>query len=156
MRTEVEGFTEDFGRLMALTAQIRQHQATEGGVDFGAIRHLAILRAAGPMRASELAERAKCDPALVTRISHHLAERGLLARVPDPVDGRAALLAVTEAGAAAVDKKRGDRSAAFHRMLADWSEEEVREFHSFLTRFLVGLEHEVEKLNQQQQRDANV
>lgn len=136
MRDEVLSFIETFGNLMRLAAQIRQQQAAEGQVDFGDIRLLSHLVEAGPLRPGDLAERADCDPALITRQSQRLMERGLLERLPDPRDGRAALLAVTPVGVAEVAAKQAARTAFMHEVLAGWSAADIAALQHQLDRFI--------------------
>ena len=52
-----------------------------------------------PVRVSELAEKVYADVSTVSRQVTHLVGLGLIERVPDPEDGRAHSLSLTEAGA---------------------------------------------------------
>ena len=52
----------------------------------------------GPLGLSELAELEDLNPTMLSRVVAHLAEAGLARRLPDPSDGRAALVEATPAG----------------------------------------------------------
>ncbi len=59
---------------------------------------LATLVRSGPLRISELAEVEGLNPTMLSRVIGELSAAGLVERVPDPLDGRAALVAATAAG----------------------------------------------------------
>ncbi|MDG4864635.1 MarR family transcriptional regulator, partial [Streptomyces sp. T-3] len=61
---------------------------------------LVRLEEAGPQRATELAGYIGVGKATMSRQLRALEELGLVARTPDPMDGRAALLRLTEEGRA--------------------------------------------------------
>ncbi len=70
--------------------------ATQIGV--GGVSALATLDKCGPMRASALADVEGIAPASITRIVNMLESHDYVRRAPDPSDGRAQLLEVTEVG----------------------------------------------------------
>ena len=74
-----------------------------------------------------------CEPA-VYRFAV-LVGRGLLERQADQFDGRACLLAVTDAGRVAIAKHEQGRQTFFDAVLADWNTEEMRQFARQLERF---------------------
>lgn len=51
-----------------------------------------------PMRMGDLAGLRVCDPSSLTTMALRLEAAGLIARTPDPSDGRARLIALTPAG----------------------------------------------------------
>ena len=57
---------------------------------------LTTLSEHGARRAADLAELFALDKGSVSRVVHQLLELGLIARTPDPADGRASLLSVTD------------------------------------------------------------
>jgi DNA-binding MarR family transcriptional regulator len=87
------------------------------------------------MRASALAMSVQADLSTVSRQVAVLVSRGLLERQADQLDGRASLLAVTDAGRAAVAAHDQGRQAFFDEVLAGWSAGEMRQFAQQLDRF---------------------
>ena len=80
----------------------------------------------GPQRSSALAATVCVDPSTVSRQIADLVDLGLVERRADPQDGRASLLAATEAGQERHRLLHERRDRAFAVMLADWSDEDVR------------------------------
>lgn len=65
-------------------------------------RTLALLRDNGPQRLGELAALSRVTQPGMTRLAAQLADAGLLSRASDPGDSRATVLAITDAGEAAL------------------------------------------------------
>ncbi len=76
---------------------------------------LALVRLRGPLGLAELTELEGLNPTMVSRIVKVLDERGLIRRLPDPSDMRAARVAVTPAGEQAHERVRQQRT----RVLAE-------------------------------------
>jgi len=102
---------------------------------------LHTVAAEGPMRASALAASLQADLSTVSRQVSALVTRGLLERQADQCDGRASLLAVTDAGRAAIAQHEQLRHVFFAEVLADWSDEEMRQFVQQLARFTTAYDH---------------
>src|SRR5829696_6019412 len=84
-------------RLMhPLKAAVREG-APGGGHDRSALLLLFPL-VHGPCRPGVLAEQSHADPSTISRQVAELVRRGLVERQADPSDGRASLLAITDAG----------------------------------------------------------
>jgi DNA-binding MarR family transcriptional regulator len=81
----------------------------------GAFSALASLSAAGPLRPGDLAVREGVAAPTMTRIVAGLEEVGYVRRAPDPQDGRAVLVDITEAGAALLVGERSTRSQELRR-----------------------------------------
>jgi DNA-binding MarR family transcriptional regulator len=64
-----------------------------------------------------------------------LQELGLIEREPDPMDGRAHLLDLTDEGRQRLDHARSGRRQRFHALLATWPTEDVRLVARMLARF---------------------
>ena len=92
----------------------------------GAMSALHTLNADGPLRPSELAAREGVRPPTLTRILTVLEDGGYVARTPDPADGRASLVAVTELGTRTLLETRSARSSELARHLAALNDEERR------------------------------
>ncbi|HRC41648.1 MarR family winged helix-turn-helix transcriptional regulator [Nostocoides sp.] len=89
----------------------------------------------GPVRISSLAERAHVEISTVSRAIAGLERAGIIERVPDPDDGRAHLVSLTDAGREALEAIQAQRTAWFTQLLADWSEQDVAQLLHLLTRF---------------------
>ncbi|MGW3547747.1 MarR family winged helix-turn-helix transcriptional regulator [Janibacter hoylei] len=88
-----------------------------------------------PSRVGDIAERNLTDASTVSRQVSHLTSLGLLAKVPDPADGRAQLVALTDEGAALLDELVARREAWFADLLGDWSEGDISAFIAYVDRF---------------------
>ena len=80
---------------------------------------LATVEAHGPLTPSELAERERVRRPTATRVVAGLADLGLVARTPDPSDGRASLVSVTGEGRALLRRLRTRKDAYLARRLRD-------------------------------------
>jgi DNA-binding MarR family transcriptional regulator len=124
----------EFGRLLRGQA-IWNVLAKEGpGLDPFSVEILAALERCQPVRASRLAEEFTVSRTAVSRHLAPLAGDGLVRTLPDPEDGRAVLLELSEAGRAKLRHHRELRRAAFARLLADWTDEELSVFTVLLHR----------------------
>lgn len=105
-------------------------------VDFGLVIKLVKE---GPMRASDLSEQLCADPSTVSRQVAGLVKAGLLERRADPHDGRASILAPTEAGLSRVQQFVQMRGKIFAPLMAQWSPEDRATFARLLADFAGGL-----------------
>ncbi|MGK8509108.1 MarR family winged helix-turn-helix transcriptional regulator [Nocardia asiatica] len=74
----------------------------------------------GPQRAGRLAELLHAEASTISRQSRSLVAHGLVQRRPDPVDGRACVLAATEEGVRVFEENRALRNRWLADILADW------------------------------------
>ncbi|WP_236067977.1 MarR family winged helix-turn-helix transcriptional regulator [Streptomyces brasiliscabiei] len=95
---------------------------------------LTLLGRHGEMRMSRLAELLAVDMSVTSRHVAHVAERGWIERLPDPVDKRSRILRLTPAGRAVIAEldRRGSRLMADR--LSDWSDDEVGQLARLLGR----------------------
>jgi DNA-binding MarR family transcriptional regulator len=75
----------------------------------------------GPKRSSELAEAVHSDPSTISRHIASLVERGLVERIPDPADRRAAVLAITDQGQSLLVELKQKRCEKAAEALSDWT-----------------------------------
>ncbi len=80
----------------------------------------------GPIRISELAELESLNPTMLSRSISSLVEAGLLARVSDAGDRRAAWVQVSDAGHRLAERMRRERTEVVDRGMADLSSEDRR------------------------------
>ncbi|WP_413098723.1 MarR family winged helix-turn-helix transcriptional regulator [Streptomyces sp. Inha503] len=97
---------------------------------------LSGLARTGPRSAAGLADEIGLDRSGVTRRATRLEEAGLLRREPDPADRRATLLALTDAGRAAIETTRQRLAAHIEDSLASWPPGEAQTFARQLHRFV--------------------
>lgn len=96
---------------------------------------LGYLADHGPMRASEMAEVFHIDKGAISRQVQHLVDLGLVARTPDPDDGRATLVAATEDTVRRMGDVRAHRRKWVDEQLGDWSDDELLDFGKTLGRY---------------------
>ncbi|WP_103939443.1 MarR family winged helix-turn-helix transcriptional regulator [Thermomonospora echinospora] len=128
-------------RVSHLLTRARRHGRTvaEAGVpvDRAAVPVLRLLAdAPGPLRPGELAVRLAVEAPHVTRQLQRLEKAGMVERVPDPRDGRAHRVRLTDAGRAAVDRIRAVSRRWMAEALADWPVPERRLFAALLHRMV--------------------
>jgi DNA-binding MarR family transcriptional regulator len=102
---------------------------------------LVHLISVGPLRASDLSERACLDLSTVSRHLRSLEDEGYVRRAPDPDDGRAQLLAVTPKGERLVRRVRAQRLAMLGEALDGWSDADRSELIRLTRRLAAGLEN---------------
>ncbi|WP_062645865.1 MarR family winged helix-turn-helix transcriptional regulator [Streptomyces maremycinicus] len=131
-------------RITYLSTRARRHDRlmTLAGVplDRAAVALLRQVADSEPLRPGELAQRLGVEASHVTRTVQQLQKSGYVTRVPDPDDGRAQRIQLTEAGRAAVDRVRDAGARGMQLALADWSPEELGQlatlFHRMVDDFL--------------------
>ena len=73
--------------LVRIHRQLRVHSGTD--ITLSQSSALARIEQVGPVRLGALAELEGTTPATMSRVIDSLADRSLIERVPDPLDGRA-------------------------------------------------------------------
>jgi len=119
----------DVARLYLALGRLNRalrRDAREALVGHGGLSALATLIADGPQRAGVLAEAEGITAPAMTRIVNSLTEQGYAARRPDPADGRATLVDVTDAGRELVLSGRAARLRALQDRLSALPEQERR------------------------------
>jgi DNA-binding MarR family transcriptional regulator len=101
---------------------------------------LHTLVCLGPSRVTALAGAVHSDPSTVSRQAAHLVGLGLVERHADPEDGRASLLAITDAGTALLERARQRRDERIAVIIESWQQAEQTQFADLLDRFTDGYE----------------
>jgi DNA-binding MarR family transcriptional regulator len=96
---------------------------------------LSTLSERGTRRAADLAELFALDKGSVSRVVHQLLELGLVERTPDPADGRASILSVTDEAVRRLAEVRDHRREHFDERLAAWEPGEIAQLAQGLERF---------------------
>ncbi|MFB7928507.1 MULTISPECIES: MarR family winged helix-turn-helix transcriptional regulator [Streptomyces] len=131
-----------------LTVLLRRARANQGemarevhpDLESSAYGLLVRLDECGNQRATELAGYIGVGKATMSRQLRALEELGLVAREPDPADGRAWLVALTQEGHDRVRRVREARRARYAGRLADWDTHEVTELARLLHQLNRGME----------------
>ncbi|MFF2045322.1 MarR family winged helix-turn-helix transcriptional regulator [Kitasatospora sp. NPDC058170] len=97
---------------------------------------LSGLARTGPCSAADLGREVGLDRTTVTRRADRLERAGLLRREPDPADGRATLLALTDDGRSTVAATRDRLATAIAASLASWPQTDAQDFARLLRRFV--------------------
>ncbi|MCX5000093.1 MarR family transcriptional regulator [Streptomyces longwoodensis] len=127
-------------RVTYLSTRARRHERLRAlaGVplDRAAVALLRQVADCEPLRPGELAQRLGVEASHVTRTVQQLERSGHVTRVPDPDDGRARRIELTDAGRQAVDRVRAAGVGEMQRALSHWSPEELRQLASLFHRMV--------------------
>src|SRR5690348_9238866 len=104
--------------LGLLVRRLRQAAVTHGELSMPETAALARLDRGGPTSGAALARLERISPQSMGATVAALEARGLVARTPDPDDGRRVLLSVTDAGLAVLRDRRGERTQLLVRALS--------------------------------------
>ncbi|MGA8988200.1 MarR family winged helix-turn-helix transcriptional regulator [Aeromicrobium sp.] len=114
---------------------MRQLPDIHPAMDYGMLLFLlAICDAPDGIRGSELAENLDVHKSTASRAIASLEKIGLVARVPDPDDGRAQLLVAEPLAVSKVEAYRRSGHERLSALLSDWTEDEVKGFARSLAR----------------------
>lgn len=111
-----------------------------GDVEWAAYVLLFHLVRGGAQRSSALADAVHADPSTVSRQVAQLVHLGLVERRPDPDDGRAALLAATDAGVEVYRRMAERRDHAVGLVVDEWSAGELEQLTTLMSRLNDGFD----------------
>jgi len=137
LETEVGVLVRRARRVIAERAQ--SVDPTLAGVSYLLLGYVSRL---GPLRASELGAAFHMDKAGVSRQVQQLIDLGLLDRHPDPDDGRATLLSISEEGRRRMQAVAAARREWLAQRLGEWDHDELAAFVVNLSRYNAALAHE--------------
>jgi DNA-binding MarR family transcriptional regulator len=132
-----EQLATEVSTLLRLMHPVKAAAAREGGLvghDRSAMLLLFPLMHA-PQRPGALAEISHADPSTISRQVAELVRHGLVRREPDPSDGRASLLAITDAGREVCERVRTMRRELLATAVAGWTDSELGTLAVLLNRF---------------------
>jgi DNA-binding MarR family transcriptional regulator len=86
----------------------------------------------GPLRLTELAAEESINPTMLSRIVADLGESGLIDRLQDPQDKRAALVTTTREGRKLIERMRRERTDVLSVALNELTDKERRALESAL------------------------
>ncbi|MFI5697383.1 MarR family winged helix-turn-helix transcriptional regulator [Kribbella sp. NPDC051586] len=134
-QTPIEGVMHAFTRIG------RRLKAKQPGdtIDHSAHVVMFALRCNGALRLSDLASKLELDASTTSRHVRSLEQLGLVRRSPDPDDGRAFRVELTEAGFEQWEASARHRMELLSAAMEGWSEEDVQTFERLMTRFADGV-----------------
>ncbi len=132
----------ELGRHARLLHALKAHLAAylPEGLDVAAFPLLFTLVREGPRRQGELAELTFLDPSTVSRHIGQLVRSGFVERRPDPQDGRAVHLAVTDEGERVAHEIWERRREVIAEALHAWAPDDLRTLVHLLSRLNDDLE----------------
>ena len=136
-----ERLTAGMGQLLRVGRQLSHRAAHElyGDLPSFGWAVLAPLEAEGELRLSALACSLGVDVSVASRQVAALERSGYVVRRPDPLDGRASLIGLSDEGTAALRRTRTVRGEWARAALADWTEEEAAQLSTLLERLSADL-----------------
>jgi DNA-binding MarR family transcriptional regulator len=129
-QTPVEGVLHAFTRI---GRRLKSKQPGDT-IDHSAHLALFVLRCNGALRLSDLATKMEID-----RHVRALEQAGLLRRSPDPDDGRAFRVELTDEGTAEWETAAKRRMELLSQAMNGWTEQDVETFEKLMTRFADGV-----------------
>ena len=115
---------ETFGRRSSLYVQ----------VDRAGYLAMRVLEDLGPASTNSLAQALHLDASTVTRQVAALERAGLVARRPDPADGRSSSIALTAEGRRSMAEVEQDRRRCIEALVRDWGDDAQTDLACALTR----------------------
>ncbi|MFI5085975.1 MAG: MarR family winged helix-turn-helix transcriptional regulator [Actinomycetales bacterium] len=126
-------------RLFRTLKSISVHETPADEPGLAHIGILGLLARDGECRATDVAATIGIGPSALSRQLAELESKGLVERQPDPQDGRASLIQLSEAGAALLTTIMTRRAARMRELLEDWSEDDARDALSAVARLVTAL-----------------
>lgn len=104
--------------IARLYRQLAQASGNDLNLTYAQLSALARTQQHGPLRIGELAAYEQVAAPSLTRTVAPLAAAGLIAKQPDPTDGRSSLVTITPEGDDVLDRIRRTRSGLLARRMA--------------------------------------
>jgi DNA-binding MarR family transcriptional regulator len=134
-QTPIEGVLHAFTRI---GRRLKTKQPGDT-IDHSAHLVLFVLRCSGALRLSDLAGRMELDASTASRHVRSLEQLGLVRRSPDPDDGRAFRVELTEQGIEEWESSARRRIELLSAAMDGWSEDDILTFERLMTRFADGV-----------------
>lgn len=98
-----------------------------------------MLKCSGPTRLSDLASKVEIDASTMSRHVRSLEQAGLVRRSPDPKDGRAFRVELTDEGLTQFEASSKRRQELLTQAMAGWDLDDIKTFERLMTRFADGV-----------------
>ncbi|WP_328664587.1 MarR family winged helix-turn-helix transcriptional regulator [Streptomyces sp. NBC_00328] len=118
----------------------RGGRTKDGVLERSAYILLSRIRIQGPMTIGELSDAFGLDASTLNRQTAAALRAGLVERIPDPDGGMARKFRITDEGARLLDQERHGLIDALDLVMADWPEDDIAAFASYLRRFNTDIE----------------
>ena len=128
-----------FSSIVRKTRALESTAETAGDVPSSVIAVLGLLSDHGELRLGGLATGLGVDTSVVSRTVAVAEHRGLVSRRPDPRDGRACLLSLTERGGQCLADRRNQRLRLLSSVIDEWEPGSAAVLLAGLTRLRDGL-----------------
>jgi DNA-binding MarR family transcriptional regulator len=120
-------------RLLVVRLERRIRQQSETDLTPSQLSALTTIDRRGPLRLGDLARRERISKASVTRLVTRLEARGHVTTVPDPVDGRGSIVALTAQGNRLLTESRQRVDAYLARGVLDLTDEQRHQLYAALS-----------------------
>src|SRR5487761_1354703 len=142
--SDIASSAEVAGNLrVALMRMVRRlKRETDGEHPVSVVAALGSLNSRGPLTLSEWAEAEGVSRPSMTVLARNLLSQNLIAKEPDPNDGRLVRVHVTHAGKRVLERSRTRRNAYLARRLDTLNSEELRTLDEAATILLRLVEEE--------------
>ena len=140
-RTEaVRALEAEFGELINRFRRIITENANRvsPGMLPGAYKVFTTIVRRESITLSALAESLMADKGQISRTVRELEDLGLIARTPDPEDGRSSLLSPTAEGLTRLEAARAPQESALINTLAEWPVSDINNLTRLLHALTVG------------------
>jgi DNA-binding MarR family transcriptional regulator len=139
-----------------MAARSRAWGGEDGILSRGDLSVLGTLGVKGPMRPGVLAAHLQVGAPVMSRQVAALAADGLLERRPDPADGRAELVSLTDAGRARLLRARQAICARLAERVVPRDEAWLGEASAYVEELVAALNAQPEPLHQHEQKEVHV
>lgn len=112
----------------------------DGVLERSAYILLSRIHMQGPMSIGELSGAFGLDVSTLNRQTAAAMRAGLVERIPDPDGGMARKFRLTDKGTQMLDEERDGMVRALDEIMADWSDDDIAAFASYLRRFNTDIE----------------
>jgi len=139
LTNEPETAEDALAQLMMTVGRRFRARLDGDAVDPSQAALLYVLKCRGAMRLGDLAEAMKLDASTVSRHVQQLGDRGFIDRGPDPDDGRASIIGLSEAGRAGLKSSFEQRRTILAEVLSDWDDDDREQLRLQLSRLATAL-----------------
>lgn len=132
----IEDVEKEFSTMVIMARQAIRRRAASVHPELQPLGYkvLSLLVREHAQQQIILAEELQVDKATMSRMVKWLEAQGLVTRVPDPNDGRALLVSITESARAGVLESSAASRQLLRNRLNSWEPEEIRRFADLLSK----------------------
>lgn len=133
---ELDGLAVELGNLVRRSRQYTRRRAVRLDPNLHPLGYVVItvLRREGAIPQRVLGEQLLADKSVLSRTIRDLEALGLVERTPDPNDGRASVVSLTEYGVQRCNEVRAADRTELQERLTDWSAEDLAALVGLLQR----------------------